>query len=217
VARIPANPKIYHLTHLRNLPQIVRAGVLWSDAKRIELDLSCNLVGMSHIKQRRLHDIEVAPCCTGTRVGDYVPFYFCPRSIMLYILHKGNHLDLDYQEGQHPIVHLQADLHSTVKWAEQQRRKWAFSDRNAGTYYANFYADLGMLDEVNWDAVNANQWSEPSIKEDKQAEFLMYELFPWHLIEKIGVYDNQIAKKVRRIIAGTEHGPNVTIARGWYY
>jgi ssDNA thymidine ADP-ribosyltransferase, DarT len=27
-------------------------------------------------------------------VGEYVPFYFCPRSITLFLLHKGNHVDL---------------------------------------------------------------------------------------------------------------------------
>ena len=115
MAQVPTHPKIYHITHVRNLPQIVEAGVLWSDAKRIELGLSCDVVGMSHIKQRRLREIEVS-CHEGTHVGDYVPFYFCPRSIMLYILHMGNHPDLNYNGGQRPILHLQADLHAVVEW-----------------------------------------------------------------------------------------------------
>jgi hypothetical protein len=86
VASVPTNPKIYHITHVRNLPNIVQCGVLWSDAKRIELNLNCDVVGLTHIKQRRLREIEV-DCYPGTHVGDYVPFYFCPRSIMLFILH----------------------------------------------------------------------------------------------------------------------------------
>ncbi len=87
---VPADPKIYHITHLRNLPEIIQSGCLWSDAKRLELCLDCEIVGMSAIKQRRLKEIEV-DCNSGTKVGEYVPFYFCPRSIMLYILHMGNH------------------------------------------------------------------------------------------------------------------------------
>src|SRR5215207_2666040 len=113
MAKVPDAPKIYHITHMRNLPLIVGAGRLWSDAKRIEKGLQCDVVGMSKIKQRRLSEIEVG-CHAGTHVGDYVPFYLCPRSIMLYILHKGNHPDLDYAEGQKPIVHLQADLRQVV-------------------------------------------------------------------------------------------------------
>jgi hypothetical protein len=40
---------------------------------------------------------------------------------------------LDYTGGQRPIVHLVADLHEIVRWAEAQGVRWAFSDRNAGT------------------------------------------------------------------------------------
>jgi len=50
----PARPKIYHITHYQNLPKIIESGVLWSDAKRIELGLECAIVGMSNIKRRRL-------------------------------------------------------------------------------------------------------------------------------------------------------------------
>jgi ssDNA thymidine ADP-ribosyltransferase DarT-like protein len=87
---IPLEPKIYHITHMNNLPRILEAGVLWSDAKRLELGLVCDIVGMSGIKQRRIQELPV-PCHPGTKVGHYVPFYFCLRSIMLYILCMGLH------------------------------------------------------------------------------------------------------------------------------
>src|SRR5438094_4220821 len=83
---MPAEPKIYHITHVDNLPRILEAGVLWSDAKRLELGIDCEIVGMSSIKQRRIQELSVS-CHPGTKVGHYVPFYFCPRSVMLYILY----------------------------------------------------------------------------------------------------------------------------------
>lgn len=216
MANVPAHPKIYHITHLRNLPQIVDAGRLWSDAKRIEKKLNCDVVGMSHIKRRRLEEIEV-DCHPGTHVGDYVPFYFCPRSIMLYILHMGNHPDLNYREGQRPIVHLQADLHAVVEWANGKQRRWAFSDRNAGTRYVNFYSDMAELGQLNWQAIGTNQWSDPTIKEGKQAEFLVDGSFPWRLVERIGVCDEGVASQVRQPIAGADHRPPMAVERGWYY
>jgi hypothetical protein len=146
---IPARPKIYHITHMRNLPRVVARERIWSDAKRVELGLECELVGMSQIKKRRLEDLEVK-CHPGTKVGQYVPFYFCPRSIMLYILHRGNHLELNYRGGQRPILHLQADLRATVKWADDRRKKWAFSNTNAGAFYADFFKSLEQLSEINW-------------------------------------------------------------------
>lgn len=216
MADVPVHPKIYHITHMRNLPQIVEAGRLWSDAKRLELGLNCDVVGMSHIKRRRLQEIEVG-CHTGTRVGDYVPFYFCPRSIMLYILHRGNHPDLNYTEGQRPIVHLRADLHAVVEWAETKQRRWAFSDRNAGSRVVEFLSDMTMLDRLNWAAIVTNSWSEPTIKEGKQAEFLVHKSFPWHLVERVGVCDESIAKEVRPMIAAAEHKPALAVEAGWYY
>ncbi len=86
MGRVPDQPKIYHITHWRNMPQILADGGLWSDAERIARGLECQIVGMSDIKRRRLEELKV-DCHPGTKVGQYVPFYFCPRSIMLYILH----------------------------------------------------------------------------------------------------------------------------------
>jgi hypothetical protein len=158
----PAQPKIYHITHLRNLAQIVATGGLWSDAGRIERGLDCKIVGMSEIKRRRLEELEVG-CHPATKVGQYAPFYFCPRSIMLYILHQGNHPDLDYREGQQPIVHLQADLRATVEWADQNAVRWAFSTSNAGARYTSFHASLDHLHEVNWRAVAATDFRSAEI------------------------------------------------------
>jgi hypothetical protein len=216
MGRMPANQKIYHITHVCNLSQIVHAGVIWSDAKRIELGLDCENVGMSHIKRRRLHEIEVY-CRPGTKVGEYVPFYFCARSIMLYILHKGNHPDLTYTEGQGPMVHLQADLMNAVEWAGQHGVLWAFSDRNAGTYVAQFYNRLDDLDEIDWEAVAATDFRDMMIKESKQAEFLMYESFPWELIEKIGVKDMATAGTARCALSESNHQPAVRVEASWYY
>jgi hypothetical protein len=216
VAKVPANPKIYHITHLRNLPQIIEAGKLWSDAKRIELGLECDVVGMSHIKKRRLEEIEV-DCHVGTHVGDFVPFYFCPRSIMLFILHKRNHPDLKYTEGQGPIVHLESDFHAVVDWAKEKGRRWAFSDRNAGTFTAEFFNRLDQLNEVNWDVVAASDFRDSVIKEGKQAEFLVYKSFPWHLVERIGVCNSAALQKAQTAIQGADHRPVVTVKTDWYY
>jgi hypothetical protein len=216
MTRMPANQKVYHLTHVRNLPQIVQAGVIWSDAKRIELGLDCEVVGMRKIKHRRLHEIEV-DCHPGTKVGAYTPFYFCPRSIMLYILQLGNHPDISYTEGQEPIVHLQADLMSTVEWADEHGVNWAFSDRNAGTYVAKFYNSLDDLDKINWQAVAATDFRGMMVREGKQAEFLIYESFPWELVEVIGVRDTMRVNTVRHAISQTDHQPPVQVKPQWYY
>ncbi len=102
---VPAQPKLYHITHVDNLPAILTAGGLWSDAVMMAQGGPSATIGMGGIKQRRLG--LAVRCYPGDKVGDYVPFYFCPRSIMLYLVYCANHPDMTYRGGQGPILHLQ--------------------------------------------------------------------------------------------------------------
>jgi hypothetical protein len=173
VSTPPARPKIYHITHVDNLRSIVGEGALVSDAAMIARSSPAAAIGMSTIKERRL-SLPV-DCHAGDSVGDYVPFYFCPRSIMLYVIHCRNHPDLSYRNGQGPIVHLEADLHDVVAWANRARRRWAFSLSNAGARYAQFRARIAELDQINWDAIAATDFRSSEVKEGKQAEFLVHD------------------------------------------
>jgi hypothetical protein len=213
---IPERPKIYHITHIQNLANIIEQGVIWSDAKRIELGIDCELVGMSSIKKRRLEKL-IVKCHPPTKVGEYVPFYFCPRSIMLYLIYMANHPELAYRGGQGPILHLVADVQDVVAWAETNGRRWAFSASNAGAGYTNFFSRLDQLVNVNWDAVEATDFRDADVKEGKQAEFLLHESFPWSLVESIGVHDAAVARAVIQQLDGLSHQPPIAIQRGWYY
>lgn len=213
---VPANPKIYHITHVDNLASIANSAELVSDARRLASGLACSLVGMSTIKTRRLKQIAV-PCHPGTTVGEYVPFYFCPRSIMLYILHRGNHPDVSYAGGQQPIVHLQADLNNVIKWANSNHVRWAFSTSNAGSYLTTFHNQSSQLNAIDWAAVAATDFRDAKVKEGKQAEFLVFDRFPWHLVEKIGTLNGIITARVRSIVGDAAHQPIVATEPTWYY
>lgn len=105
---------------------------------------------------------------------------------------------------------------STIEWAEKNKVRWAFSDRNARERIANFYNDVNKLNRVNWPAVAATDWKDIIIQEGKQAEFLVYESFPWQLVEKIGVNNNSIRNAVIEKIGAAQSGL-VTVEQSWYY
>ena len=84
--------------------------------------------------------------------GKRLPFYFCPRSVMLYMMSVRSE-QLTYKGGQGPIVHLVADLQATVAWAAANAKRWVFTLSNAGSYYFEDRADLAHLGDINWDAV----------------------------------------------------------------
>ena len=175
------------------------------------------MIGIGGIKERRLKELEVK-CHPGDMVGAFVPFYFCPRSIMLYLIYMANHPDLTYRDGQGPIIHLEANLGRTAAWADQQGRRWAFSLSNAGAGYAEFRADLSQLDQVNWDAVDALDFRDPVIKEGKQAEFLVYERFPFSLVDTIGVSSTSVRTRVAELLRDSKtQPPPVAVKPEWYF
>jgi hypothetical protein len=212
----PAAPKIYHITHIDNVRRIVSDGCLVSDAVMIARGGPTQAIGMSSIKRRRVEELEVR-CHSGTRVGDYVPFYFCPRSIMLYLIYCANHPDLTYRSGQGPIVHLEADMHAVIRWAEANDVRWAFSLSNAGAYYAEFRARVEDLALLDWRAIAATDFRASEVKEGKQAEFLLHERFPFQLVERIGVLSPIIQRRAADALGDTEHRPLVEIRPDWYY
>lgn len=211
---VPAQPKIYHIVHVDRLPSVITDGFLWCDAEIIRRAPSGTTIGMSGIKQRRLNELTLTSH-PRLHVGDCVPFYFCPRSVMLYLIYQANHSELAYRDGQGPIIHIEADLRAAVSWAQRNQKRWAFTLSNAGAYYFEDRCDLAQLGEIDWDAVRARDWR--GCKEGKQAEFLLEYSFPWHLVERIGVYSETIGHRVVRALPGDGHRPLVEVKTDWYY
>ncbi len=209
----PADPRIYHIVHVDRLASIIADGALLSDVTLQSTPRPGTTIGMSEIKQQRL--TNPVKCRPGLSVGECVPFYFCPRSVMLYVIHKANRAGLEYRGGQGSIVHLEAGLHDAVAWAEQQERQWAFTLSNAGSSYFEDRCDLENLDEVDWAAVEATSWSH--CKEGKQAEFLIERSFPWTLFRRVGVRSTNIREQALAAMQASEHQPAVEIKPEWYY
>ncbi len=210
---VPASPKIYHIVHVDKLAAILASGGLLCDAKIARRSPTGTTIGMSGIKGRRLNELTLTSF-PDLHVGDCVPFYFCPRSIMLYFIFKGNHPDLGYVGGQTPILHLEADLWKVCAWANQNKKRWVFTTSNAGSYYFNDHSKWNDLNLVCWEAIAARDWQ--SCKEGKQAEFLLEESFPWHLVDRIGV-SSQAYSQVKGILSSAGDRPGVEIKRDWYY
>jgi len=217
---IPKHPKIYHIMHLDRLQSVISDGYIWCDAHIATRLSTGSSIGMSDIKYRRLNELTLISC-PGLYVGQCVPFYFCPRSIMLYVISKKNHPELDYRGGQEPIIHLEADMYASVRWAEKNNQRWAFTSSNAGSNYFQDWSDLAQLKQINWKAVNATDWRDQQIKEGKQAEFLMEKKFPWQLVERIGVYSGEYYSSVNKLIeflmSDRQKLPLIEVLPNWYY
>lgn len=211
---VPPHPKLYHIVHVDRLQSIVAEGRLWCDAEVVRRNPAGTTIGMTGIKQRRLTELTLSSH-PALHVGDCVPFYFCPRSVMLYLIYQGNHPELTYRGGQGPIIHLETDLQATVAWANGEGQRWAFTLSNAGSYFFEDRSDLADLGEIDWNAVQARDWR--NCKDGKQAEFLVEQYFPWELVARIGVYSEQQYRTVANALPVNGHRPAVEILRDWYY
>jgi hypothetical protein len=202
--------EIFHITHCNNLPGIINAGGLWCDRKAGP----AVRIGHQHIKDRRL--ARTVSCNPGGFVGDYVPFYFAPRSPMLFAIHKGS--VEGYAEGEQEVVH----LFSTVEIVMATSLSWVFSDGHAEMApLTSFYNRLADLDKIDWEIMRSRYWFDsdehPDRKRRRQAEFLVHDFFPWRLIRGIGVFGETTAIKVRAILENANHKPDVVVEREWYF
>ncbi|MGR3979424.1 type II toxin-antitoxin system toxin DNA ADP-ribosyl transferase DarT [Pseudoalteromonas sp. 1181_04] len=199
--------KVSHITHIDNLDGIIQQSCLWSDAKRIELGLVNQNIGYTHIKQRRL--IRPVNVAAGGTIGQYVPFNFCPRSVMLFVIYKGHQ---DFNDGQERVLHLISDV-DTIRLNNPH---CFFTDIHADLDYAEQIDDFTRMAELNIQKIiNERYWQD--FKEEKQAEFLAFESVQWTAIEQIGVKTQAIANEVNALLQNAQHKPKVVIQPEWYY
>ena len=210
---VPTNPKIYHIVHIDRLTSIIDDGYLWCDREVVNRSSPGTTIGMGGIKQWRL--MRLLNSHSNLYVGDCVPFYFCPRSVMLYVISQANHIELSYRGGQDHIIHLEADLHLTTEWARQNNLRWAFTSVNASASYSDDWCELADLQKIDWDSVKASNWK--NCKENKQAEFLIESRFPWELVARIGLRTRKVKEQVNDVLNSAPHKPQAEIITKWYY
>lgn len=217
---IPQEPKLYHILHMDRLPSVLEEGGLVSDAEAQKRCLQGTTIGMGRIKRRRREACRLRSA-PQLHVGDCVPFYFCSRSVMLFIFWKNDHPDLTYHGGQEDIVHLVFDMGRVLQWAESEGMHWAFTDSNASSGWFTDYHDLADLDKLRWDVIASNQWAGVTDGHEtqafKQAEFLVERFVPFRLVEQIGVIDEAHALAVQKLLAGHSAMDLPQVRREWYY
>ena len=210
---IPTSIKIFHILHIDRLNSVLSDRFLYSYSYIRKFKKNGTTIGIADIKINRL--FKKLSKYPQIAVGDCTPFYFCPRSVMLYMIYKGNYPEIPYKGGQAPILHIVADFYRTIEWTNSNNKHWVFTPTNAAASYTEDFNDVNMLSKINWDIVHSNNWKKH--REQKQAEFLIENSFPIELIEKIGVYSEEYAEKVQKILSQFNININIEVRPDWYY
>jgi hypothetical protein len=114
-------------------------------------------------------------------------------------------------------VHLEADLHGVICWAEASSKRWAFSLSNAGAYYTEFRSGSDELDQLDWKAIAATDFRTAEVKERKQAEFLVHDSLPFDLVERIGVRSAAIQSRAAAALVASRRRPAIEVHPEWYF
>jgi hypothetical protein len=212
---VPTEIRLYRLIHIDNLRVLLTRGALHAP----------NFTPDDGLPYRTIHKVSVQAgrrdrpirCGPGGTCHDYVPFYFGPLSVMLLNLKTGR--VKGYNEGQPPLVYLT----TTLERVRQARCRFVFTDGHGLATFTSWYDDLGQLNNVDWQLVGERYWADKPEDNDrqrrKQAEFLIWQSLDWSLIERIGVLNQQVQRRVEAVLDEfpQQPRPRVEIHAEWYY
>ena len=214
---------VFHITHMENLARMLESERLIAKNGQSADDFES--IANEEVQSRRAK-IQV-PLGPGGPIHDYVPFYFAPRSPMLFCNHKGS---IPNAKPQREII----TLVTTAQILAKEARPFVFYDRHAVVGYTQAYERLEDLKAVDWRIFfeppltgnYAKYWQDRndsthphwvSRKEVRQAEFLVHEHVPFACIRLIGTYSDSSRRTVEEILKIHENSCPVETHREWYF
>lgn len=203
------------MTRIERLPTIIEFGLLPdNEVRRRAVDGT--EIGYRHIKDRRAQ--RVVGCGAGGTLADYVPFYFAPRSPMLYAITRGQVGAEAARTSE--IVYLA----TTTQALRAAGLSVVVSNRHAELAYAELSDADAVLDGddfVDWPLMREQYWTDtadyPDKKERRQAECLAHPVVEWPLIRGVVTKTEDAARRVRDRFAGSGVGTPVSVRPDWYF
>lgn len=200
---------IFRIIHINNLAHALMTERLYS-RNSAPKDSAYTDICKTNLHESR-GTVEI-PDGNGRTLHDCVPFYFGPRSPMLY---------WNFRNGdQSKIIYLV----STAQQIAAKGYGFAFTDGHAYIDFSKWYKDLKDLDKLDGNAIYAKFWSRQfdfteELKRKKQAEFLVYDSLSWDDILGIGVYNDDMRKAVLDLMDQYPEGVHkkVAVMPDWYY
>lgn len=221
---IPRPLRIFHITAICNLASIAKSKKLYANALMQKKKIEYGNIAYQGAQGKRAAKMVARP--PGGVIHDYVPFYFAPRSPMLFTINKGNVPDCPHR--QQNIVHLM----TTVEAVIASELPYVFYDYNATLGIATCYSDVKDLGKIDWDLFHeapcldgyCRYWnsdlSKPRYvlrKETRHAEFLIHKSVPLKLITMVGAYNEAKAAEVNQVFDEAGIELQVEAKPEWYF
>lgn len=190
----------YRICHIRNLPHILASGL----CTKHHPDADPNFIPIGNPGIIGVRDDTRVKFRGYGNIGDYVPFYFTPRSIMQYNIVTG------YWEPEVPKLHPQYLLviQCCIE-ALASLERYFFTDGQANAALTAHYTDLQHLREIDWPNIQHSRFHKSDGDFDRprryQAEFLVHHHVPVISINALFVYNEKAATFVNQKLAEAEN------------
>jgi hypothetical protein len=187
---LPANIWLYRITHIANLEHDLLHGL--HIAKSSNGNPHYLQIGDSSLITYRKE--IAAPDPPGGTLSDFIPFYFGPRSPMLFQIASGWE-DIRKYPQEEIIYYI-----SSLNLIKSAGLEYFFTDGHARSRTSTAYTNDADLEKLDWDVIYSSIWksdeSDLRRKEKKQSEFFVKKYVPFDCIQHIGVYNKNAEQKV---------------------
>lgn len=179
----------YRITHRDNLLHLLKHGLL----NKHHADADEDFVSIGNLEIIDVRSSTEVKLKGYGNIGDYVPFYFTPRSIMLYNIITGYYAPKVPKRDKEEIIVIRCLIDNLIK-----EPKWFFTNGQANDGETAHFNDLSDLEKIDWNSIQQSNFSKSDGDYDRQrryqAEFLVHNLVPVKRIESICVYNDAMKK-----------------------
>jgi hypothetical protein len=176
-------------------------------------DLTIRDIAYSDLKQKRAETIvEVSP---GGTLDDYVPFYFGPRSPMLFVYKSGG--VTGKPEDQNELVYFGTYAEDIA----DKELPFVFTDGHPIREPKAFYNEISDLSHVDHPLMQEVMWrdtnDDPDKKRRRQAEFLVHDRVELSLVRCLGTRTSHMQSEVQEILRRNSIDIPCLLKPEWYY
>ena len=205
---------VYRIFHVDNLDYVLEKNKLTTYNHK-DADPDYKAIGEGELIGLRA-DHEIVTVNSNTTYCpscNYLPFYFAPRSVMLYRIQTGWKVKKVLPKDIVYAVYRLEDILEDIQYL--------FTDGHGYARMTSWYDDIDFLNELSWPIIQSKDWADTETDTDrqrkKQAEFWIKNKIPLASITGFAVYNAAAKEKVETLCAKHNRDIPVKVKPDYYY
>lgn len=206
----PEKGRIFRITHMANVPWILDHGLHCQNSPDKDPDY-VTIGNPSLIDKRARRAVPISP---HGFLSDYVPFYFTPRSIMLYNIITGCGVPRHNQRDIVMIV-------SSVRRLRESGLPFVYTNQHAYPVDTDYYDGSSDLSQIDWELLRSCNFktddADPGKQQRYHAEALVHRHVPVEAFGGVACYNDAVARDIQTLVDRRGLRLHIRALPGWYF